>query len=274
MDIKSLNTDGYVTVQYPNGLRLRVQEAMAAWVRFCELSESEKRKISGGDRIDDYGYMRRNDSGPRADNKEQFHLLKLREPELLAQALTVSDTRAVEFVRAADVLSHAIKPIIVEFVERMEREYEMPGFSDEVLGSTDLWTFRFLHYFGGDMLANSHADRLGFTLHLYENDGGGEYLGFDMQWKTWPVDHEQTIIFPSIGLQHRSGGKVKALWHKVEPNERTKVNGRYAMVAFIDFPQAREWDKYKYPHVKELTPGFNYKMSFADLDAHFTQVVA
>lgn len=273
MNVQTLDTDGYVTVRYPAPLRLRVSEAMTAWKRFCELPEHEKQKISGGDRIDDYGYMHRNDGGPRADKKELFHLLQRREQELLAQAETVIDRRAVEFVRAGDVLSHAIKPLIMDFAHSIQNVYEMPGFAADVLCSSHLWTFRFLHYFGGEMLANAHADRLGFTLHLYESHGGGEYLGLDRVWRPWPVNHEQTIIFPSIGLQHRSGCTLNALWHRVVPNEVTRTEGRYAMVAFIDFPQSREWDKYRH-RVQDFPPGFNYGMSYNDLDKLFTQAAA
>ncbi len=88
---------------------------------------------------------------------------------------------------------------------------------------------------------------------------------------SWPVNHQQTIIFPSLGLQHRAHNQVKALWHKVEPTVLSKRDGRYAMVAFIDFPQARECDKYKHPRVQDLPEGFNYDISFEDFDSiYFT----
>ena len=269
MNIETLDTHGFVAVRYPIHLRMRVQEAMNAWIRFCELPQHEKNMLAGGDRIEDFGYMLRGDRAANADSKELFHLLQARERELMAKAEGVTDRRAVEFIRAVDVLIHSTKDLVREFAENVEARYRCTGFIDEVMNSSHLWTFRFLHYFGGEMLANAHADRLGFTLHLHESDSGGEYLGFDGAWKPWPVNHEQTIIFPSIGLQHRTESQVKALWHRVVPTEKTKADGRYAMVAFIDFPQAREWDKHKYPRVQDFAPGFNYGMPFSKLDSYF-----
>ncbi len=274
MQVRTLDTNGYVTVPYPKPLKDRVHGAMAAWKRFCDLPESEKQKLSGGDRIDDFGYMFRNDAGAKADQKELFHLLKKREPELRAKADLITDRRAVEFIDAVDVLIDSCTPLILDFASRIEAEYKIRGFKDMVASCGHLWTFRFLHYFGGETLANPHADRLGFTLHLDESQGGGEYFGFDREWKPWPVTEDQTIIFPSIGLQHLSGCAVKALWHRVVPNAVTRTGGRYAMVAFIDFPQSREWDKYKYPRVQDFAPGFNYGMTFAELDSHFIQDAA
>ncbi len=273
MQVRTLDTDGYVTVPYPAPLKAKVHEAMSAWKQFCALPPSEKQKISGGTRIDDFGYMFRNDSGPRADNKELFHLLKRREPELLAKAKAVEDTRAVAFIRAADALIDACSPTILRFAANVEKEYGVHGFLRDVYRGKKNWTFRFLHYFGGDMLANAHADRLGFTLHLDESQGGGEYLDFNRQWKPWPVTEDQTIIFPSLGLQHRAECKVKALWHRVVPNEVTRDGGRYAMVAFIDFPQTREWDTYRY-RVQDFAEGFNYDMSYDELDRLFMQAAA
>ncbi len=274
MNVQSLDNLGYVAVNYPQSLRPHVQKAMESWIRFCDLPLAEKQKLSGGDRIHDYGYMNRNDSGHKADRKELFHLMRKWEPALLRQAERVTDRRAVEFVRTADALIGAMEPLIMDFAKSVEERYAMPGFVSEVHTSSALWTFRFLHYFGGDILANAHADRLGFTLHLDESAGGGEYLGFDRKWKPWPITSDQTIIFPSIGLQHRSGGQMKALWHRVVPIEGTREKGRYAMVAFIDFPQEREWDKVRFPRVQNFPEGFNYDMSFAELDAMFTKAAA
>lgn len=273
MQIRTLDTKGFVTVPYPSPLKAKVRGAMEAWKRFCALPESEKQKLAGGDRVNDFGYMYRNDSGPKADSKELFHLLKLREPELFAKASSVADSSAVEFIRAADALIDACAPTILEFASAIEREYDVHGFRSDVLQSSHLWTFRFLHYFGGETLANSHADRLGFTLHLDESQGGGEYLDFGKVWRPWPVTEDQTIIFPSLGLQHRSNCKVKALWHRVVPNEVTREGGRYAMVAFIDFPQHREWDKQRY-RVQDFAEGFNYDMSYGELDRLFMQAAA
>lgn len=270
MNVTDLQKHGFVTVEYPRALRRTVHAAMDSWIQFCKLTDTEKRVLSGGDRIEDYGYVRRLDMGSKADNKEYFHLMKKRAPEFLEKSANICDRRALEFLQAGDSLIAAIQPIIMRFAHDMETAYRMKGFAQEVERSSDVWTFRYLHYFGGDTLANSHADRLGFTLHLDETDTGGHYLCVqERKWKPWPVNHQQTIIFPSLGLQHRSRNQVKALWHKVEPTEQSKREGRFAMVAFIDFPQEREWDKYKHTRVQDLPEGFNYDLTFEKLDTEY-----
>ncbi len=270
MNVLDLQKHGFVTVQYPVALRRAVHAAMSSWIQFCDLPDHEKRKLSGGDRIEDYGYVRRQDSGSKADNKEYFHLFKGRAAEFHDKSASIADRRALEFLQAGDSLIKEIHPIVMRFARDMEKFYRMDGFAREVECSSDVWTFRYLHYFGGETLANSHADRLGFTLHLDETDTGGQYLCIrTRKWMPWPVNHQQTIIFPSLGLQHRSRNRVKALWHKVEPTPLSIKDGRFAMVAFIDFPQDREWDKYKHQRVQDLPEGFNYDLTFEELDREY-----
>lgn len=269
MDISTLDTLGFVTFAYPRPLRLRVQEAMRAFERFCDLPIGQRQKLSKFDRGEDFGYMLRRDKKTNADSKELFEFLGRDQSELRTMAQNVHSTRATELIDAADVLAEAIAPSILAFARGVEARYGATGFEREVAQCQHLWNFRFVHYFGGAMLANPHADRKGFTLHLCESDEGGEYLGFDRVWRPWPVSSEKTIIFPSIGLQHRTQCQTKALYHRVVSNERTRATGRYSMVAFIDFPQEREWDTYTYPHVQDFDVGFNYDMSYAELDRHF-----
>jgi len=262
MDLSSLRKDGFVTVSYPPLLRSRVCEAMQSWKSFCNLSENEKTKLSGGDRIQDFGYMRRKDSGPRADNKELFHVVRKRLPQLHAQADAMSDRRAAAFIDAVDVLLQESVPLIQTFAQRIEQEYGLKGFEAEVVGSQDNWTFRYLHYFPGvqPVLANAHADRGGFTFHTWEDHDGGEYLSLNGTWMPWPVSDTKTIIFPSMGLQYRSKGELKALWHRVVPNETTAKVGRYSMVIFIDFKMDYRFDDSRY-RIQDFQPGFNYQTS-------------
>ncbi|MDO8623809.1 MAG: 2OG-Fe(II) oxygenase family protein [bacterium] len=269
LDLTTLNTDGYVRVKRPVHLQQRVQDAMDSWQKFCALPLAEKQKLSGGDRIRDFGYMLRQDSGPHADNKELFHVLRKRITALRTKAATISDARATAFIDAIDLLLQDSTFLIRSFAHAVERRYKLPGFAAEVIVAQDNWTYRYVHYFGGDVLAHPHSDRGGFTLHLAETHDGGEYLNFEGEWHPWPVNARETIIFPSMNLQHRSAGKLKALCHRVHGRPETATEGRYSMVAFIDFFHRYRYDD-RVKRLQDFEPGFNYKMPLPDFNHLFT----
>lgn len=257
MDVTSLQSLGYVPVGYPPTVRKQVLTAMGSWKNFCELSVNEKRMFSGGNRMEDKGYMFRNEIGPRADHKELFHVSRRELSEFQRRAALSGNGNAPLFIDAVDTLINGIDPLIRTFAQQVEKTYGLRGFADDVMNSKDNWIFRYLHYFGGDTLAHPHADRGGFTLHLFESDEGGECLDFNHHWRAWPVNGERTIIFPGMGLQYRSESVLKALWHRVQPNEQTVYQGRYAMVAFIDFKRGYRYNDARM-RVQDFEPGFNY----------------
>ncbi|HVY72561.1 MAG TPA: hypothetical protein VG984_00705 [Candidatus Paceibacterota bacterium] len=271
MNIDTLDTKGFVAFPYPRMLQEAVLRSLASWRLFCELPLEAKHLLSGGDRINDFGYMRRKDTSPHADDKEIFHALRANYPLLLPKARHVGDLRAVGFIRSIDFLITHIAPTVRAFAHAVEQRYALPGFTDEVMGSSDFWTFRFLRYpKNSPTLAHAHADRGGFTFHLCETEGGGEYLGFDKTWRQWPVSRKRTIIFGSMGLQYRSENKIKALWHRVS-SEPTAIPERFAMVVFVDFQSSHRFHTEKYPHVQQFTPGFNYNIAFPDLAQYFIE---
>ena len=267
MNVSTLTTDGYVTVEYPSQLRKKVLDAMQSWQDFCGLSKEEKLKLSKGDRKKDFGYMLRQDEGSLADSKELFQVARRDFAELKERADFIEDSKAKAFIDAIDVLITETSPVVQEFAQDVEREYALTGFEDEVMEFRHNWTFRYLHYFGGDMLAHEHVDRGGFTFHLHESHPGGEYLTLDKEWKPWPVSDKQTIIFPSMNLQYRSAGELKALWHKVGSTEETSQEGRYSMVLFVDFKEEVKYNQEK--RTQELEPGFNYTMPFDEYKQMF-----
>lgn len=263
MDAGILETHGFVSLNYPPALRACMQEAMRSWQEFCKLPLGAKQLLSGGDRIVDFGYMRRIESGPRSDEKELFHALRAHFHLLLPKADAVGDARATRFIRAVDALIHEMESLVRDFARSVEARFGLVGFEDEVMAGRDHWTFRYLRYPPGarPVLANAHGDKGPFTFHLGETAEGGEYYGFDKIWRPWPVSEKETIIFPGMGLQYRSGGKLKALWHRVVPNEETILSGRYSMVAFIDFPMSHRINESRM-RMQDFEPGFNYEMSF------------
>lgn len=263
MDVHTLDTNGFVSFEYPAPLRDAMQGAMESWKAFCTLPTEKKRLLSGGDRINDFGYMKREDAGPKRDDKELFHALRSKYPLLLPKAKRVGDARATDFIEAVDLLLHRMSPLVQAFARAVEERYVLKGFEEQVMRSQDYWTFRYLRYpKGKPVLANEHGDRGGFTFHLGESEGGGQYLGFDQQWRDWPVSEKETIIFPSMGLQYRSRGKLKALWHRVLPTEST-ANERFSMVTFVDFRDTHRFNDARW-NMKDFQPGFNYDMPFEE----------
>lgn len=268
MNVSDLKQDGYVKVAYPQALRSAVTGAMQSWQNFCELPMAEKEKFAAHDSKHDFGYM------PGAvDSKELFHVSKAEVPWLLKAATSAGDERGAGFIAAIDELITQVTPLVGDFASSVEKEYNLEGFADEVTRFVDNWVFRYLHYYGGStMLAKAHPDRGGFTLHLDESAPGGEYLRQDKEWKSWPVSHDETIIFPGVVLQHRSQGALKALWHRVQPTDVTSEKGRFAMVAFIDFDHPYRIDAAKYPHLSDLAEGFNLDMPFEEYEEMFELV--
>jgi len=268
MDVSALATKGMVEVPYPTALRASVEEAVASWQAFCTLPEEKKRQFSKGDRANDFGYMLRNDAGTRSDSKEMFHVVEEQLPVLWSCADGVHEKRGFRFIDAVSNLIRESVPLVGEFAHAVEKEFNLSGFESEVRASHKRWTFRYLHYFGEAMLAYPHVDRGDFTLHLYENQEGGEYYGFDRHWHPWTLSGEKTVIFPSMGLQYRSGGALKALCHCVRPTPHSAQNGRFALVAFIDFNQnVRYNDREK--RLQDFDPGFNYGMPFCEFQKLF-----
>jgi hypothetical protein len=268
LQVADLQMKGFVRVDYPQALRKAVFVAMGSWQRFCTLPLEQKRLLSGGDRIKDFGYMRREDTGPAADEKELFHSVRANFPLLLPRAKLVGDKRATDFITAIDVLTERMLPLVRTFAGEVENIYEIRGFERLVMESADFWTFRYVRYpKGKPILAYPHADRGGMTFHLGETESGGEYLDFDGIWRPWPVSETETIFFPSMGLQHCSRNALKALWHRVKPIE-SPTNERYAMVAFIDFQNSHRFNDEKF-RMQDFVAGFNYSLSFREFDKLF-----
>ena len=268
--IGEMDSRGYVSVTYPHELRACVLNAMDSWKAFCTLSDEAKRVFSGGDRVKDFGYMRRFENGPRSDNKELFHVSRKTIPALREQTSAFSDQRAIAFINAIDALLQESAPLIHRFADAMEKQYHLEAFAEHVMSSQDNWTFRYLHYFGGNVLAHAHVDRGGFTLHLNESDEGGEYFDRDGAWQPLPISSDQTIIFPGMELQHRAQSAVRALWHRVQSTQQTEAHGRYSMVAFIDFGHDYRVDGDTY-RMQDMEPGFNYSLSDAEFQKFFVQ---
>lgn len=271
MNIETLKDEGFLRIKYPPDLYRAVRASLTSWQAFCGLSMETKDSFSNHDRNVDFGYMFRNESGATADSKEMFHVSKRDLPELIERSRGVSHEDALTFFMEVQTLIEHLTPVIADSAQRIEKRYNMPGFAEKMMAKADNWTFRYLHYFGGEVLANAHCDRGACTIHLCETAPGGEYLDFEGNWKSWPVSEEETILFPAMELQHASNCELKALWHRVTANEETKTNGRFAIVAFVDIGHTFRYDSDTNGRLQDFTEGFNYTMPCDEFKSLFKE---
>lgn len=255
---------GLSNVDYPDDLRKTVDNAVASWKAFCQLPKEEKCAFSflEDSHGDGAGYELKEESGSKKDLKENFHVT-LFQHDRLAE---IANNRTFPFLNDAKILLDRMEPLIMQFAEMIEREYAIEGFAKEVQLCKPYWILRYLHYFGdrqeGSEIAAPHADKGGFTLHLYESDEGLQYYCIrERSWKAMTVDKTQTVIIPAVQLQLWSKGDLKALYHRVVATERTARTGRYSMVCFIPFQNVPMYNKKAYGSVQVHDIGFNYDIA-------------
>ncbi|MES3030853.1 MAG: 2OG-Fe(II) oxygenase family protein [Patescibacteria group bacterium] len=274
---ESLKQTGLVNVQYPSSARVAVKKAVTSWKIFCGLPVEVKKSFiyEEGAILDGAGYELKEEKGSRRDLKENFHVTLAALSRLEEAGRSVSDPNARIFIDDAHNLVKFITPLIMDFAEKLERNFKLPRLADEVLRGREHWILRYLHYFGdrsvGEEIATAHADKSGFTLHLYESAPGLQFLeitGSGM-WKEMPVSEGQTVIIPNMQLQYRTCGELKALCHRVVATEDTAKTGRYSVVCFIPFTSSPAYNKGGMGRLQEFSPGFNYTMAHGDFSQLF-----
>ena len=263
--ITDLKTKGFVNMSYPPEMRKAVTRAIASWKRFCALPDSVKRSLPYSNNADGVGYELKEGSGPKGDRKENFDATTGGKQWLEDHAAEVGAPEALDFIKDVTALVSAVKPTIMEFAHLAEKEYGPKGFADEVEASGDAFFVRFIHYFGdrktGEETASAHTDQSGFTLHLFESDPGLQCLTFDGRWIDMPVSEGETVIIPSMQMQLRTRGELKALCHRVIATPDTAKTGRYSAVCFVQLSKTPKYNKDAYGRLQEKKPGFNYEMS-------------
>jgi isopenicillin N synthase-like dioxygenase len=260
--IHELRRDGLVNVDYPEDLRGIVENAVLSWKAFCNLSKEDKCTFAfQEDHHDGAGYELKEEKQAKRDLKENFHVTQFQ----YARLAKIANQRTFPFLHDANILLDKIEPVVLQFARDVEKEYGVEGLTQEVKISKPYWILRYLHYFGdqqlGSEIAAPHADKGGFTLHLYESDEGLQYYCIKMRtWNPMPVCHKQTVIIPAMQLQLRSEGKLKALYHRVVATEQTARHGRFSMVCFIPFENTAKYHKKMYGNMQSHDVGFNYDM--------------
>jgi isopenicillin N synthase-like dioxygenase len=269
--INELRNLGLLNVDYPDDLRKAVERAVASWKTFCQLPRAEKCVFAflEDNHGDGAGYELKEERASKKDLKENFHVTLFQ----YARLSEIANNRTFPFLSDAKILLDRMEPLILEFAKIIEAEYRIEGLLDEVRFSKPYWILRYLHYFGdqqeGCEIAAPHADKGGFTLHLFESDEGLQYYCIKQRsWKAMPVEEKQTVIIPAMQLQLWSKGDLKALYHRVIATEKTAKNGRFSMVCFIPFQNTPMYNKKAHGSMQTHDIGFNYDLSheeFADL---------
>jgi isopenicillin N synthase-like dioxygenase len=264
ISLQELRESGLINITYPDSLRGAVEKAVDSWKNFCQLPATEKMVFTflEDKHGDGAGYELKEKKESKRDLKENFHVTLFQHTRLTQ----IANNRTFPFLNDAKILLDRIEPLIVEFAESLEKEYKMEGLVAEVKSSKPYWILRYLHYFGdqeeGCEIAAPHADKGGFTLHLFESDAGLEYYCMHQSvWKPMPVDEKQTVIIPAIQLQLWSKGDLKALYHRVVATEKTARQGRFSMVCFIPFQSIPMYNKKLYGSMQVHETGFNYRLS-------------
>lgn len=262
--INELRDLGLVNVDYPSSLRESVENAVASWKNFCQLPRDEKCAFNflEDNHGDGAGYELKEEKGSKKDLKENFHVTLFQYPRLAE----IANNRTFSFLNDAKTLLDHIEPLVLQFAQNVETEFGVVGLVEEVMLSKPYWILRYLHYFGdqqeGAEIASPHADKGGFTLHLYESDEGLEYYCIkERTWKPMPVYETQTVIIPAIQLQYMSQCKLKGLYHRVVATEKTARDGRFSMVCFIPFQNTPMYNKKGHGSVQIHDTGFNYSLT-------------
>lgn len=271
--LQELRDFGLIHIDYPDDLREAVEKAVASWKSFCHLPREEKCAfvfLEDG-HSDGAGYELKEESGSKKDLKENFHVTLFQH----ARLAEIANNRTFPFLNDAKILLDRMEPLIFQFAKNVEDEYGIEGLLEEVKSIKPFWILRYLHYFGdqqeGQEIAAPHADKGGFTLHLYESDEGLEYYCIaERAWKAMPVDEKETVIIPAVQLQLWSKGELKGLYHRVVATEKTAQIGRFSMVCFIPFQNIPMYNKKAYGRVQEHDVGFNYSMPHQDFAKLFS----
>jgi hypothetical protein len=272
-EMQYFKQNGRVALKYGPDIGLAITRAMESWEIFCSLPKDVRKKFpyfpEDGMGV---GYELKEIQGKTLDIKEDFHFTQVSRDELRSSAGKVS-SEAVTFVARADELALKLEPAIEAFAAGLEKHLQCKGIRSEVEDGRWKCFLRFLHYFGGskpgDEIAKAHADKSGFTLHLYESDPGLQYLGRKGEWHDMVVHDGHMVVIPNMQLQLRSRGELKATYHRVVANDETANQGRFSMVCFVPLVRTSRYNKGAVGRIQDLQPGFNYTIPFEEFQKLF-----
>jgi hypothetical protein len=233
-----------------------------------------KQNLPYSNNADGVGYEIKDGSGNKGDRKENFDVTTGSVAWLEKNIDEIKNPTALEFVKKATALVGLLKPSILEFAGESEKAFGLKDFEKEVEASESTFFVRFIHYFGdreiNEEIASSHTDRSGFTFHLFESHEGFQCMNHDKKWINIPITEGGTVIIPSMQMQFRSEGELKATCHRVIATEKTARQGRYSAVCFVQLKNTPQLNKNKVGRLQEMEPGFNYSTPFEEFSKLFS----
>jgi isopenicillin N synthase-like dioxygenase len=260
-----------VEILYPDTLKDTVNDSTIAWKHFCSLPQSVKDALG----FSNFGgYEKKH--GENGDQKELLHYTKSAKNLFVDFAAKQEKEHAdiiLELVNVSERVLDESLEVIDGFLKTAERDLGQDDLRESALRAKEQYVLRYLHYLpienAAEEIAAAHCDIGGFTLHLAEDLPGLQYLDGDMQWKHVNFDGTKTIIFPGIGMQHRTKSAVVATCHRVVSTPQSQAVGRYSSVLFGNWPGAGRWNKEKYGSMSAQTPGFNYTIDHEEMAKYF-----
>ena len=272
-------------MQYIQGIRFSKQfseeicKVMRSWKKFCRYTVSEKQKyVYNEDRYSDAGYEIKV-SNQMMDRKENFHV-NLRQYSRLVE---VQSSNNHEFIDRIPGIMRHLEPIIIEYAGKVERETGISGLIQEVLSSKPYWTIRYLHYLHQQnkenpdepkkqiILAKSHIDKHGFTVHLSETEAGVEILSPDERvWQPITIDRRNIgYIMDGAQIQLRTENRKKAVVHRVVSGLNRE---RYSLVCFVPLIRTAMYNKSKYGSIQSCSGLVTYDLGFTEFRSYFSSV--
>ena len=264
-------------VHKTSAVELYTRTAKHAWQQVCQLPKEV---------LQQFGYIpdaRRSGvgfevktNGSSYDHKLDMHVTLESLPALVAMA-DVVDTSGTfrSFIACAENLLVALKPLGINYAKRVEGWLGLRSLVDEVSASHKTWMLRFLYYPpglpAGDILAQAHTDKGGYTIHILDEHGSLEFLESTNPsvWKSMQEMKNQAIVIPGIGLQDLTDSSLRAVAHKVTATEDSFLQGRIAAVCFVDFLSRRHFDKATYGSQQQQPVGWNYDSTPEEFSRYF-----
>ncbi len=257
MYYQKLKDQLFVEINYPKALTDLIDEA-TAWKDFCALPKEIKDKFTFPDRQKDLdvGYFFRSKAGGRED-KEYFHIYpnmrSMIKEDGLAE-LVESNIALKEFFNYTDKVYEAVHNFALSIGSEMGKE--IPELGELVKNGDIMSTFRLLHYTNTDdteVIAAQHFDRSLYTLHLYENAPGLQFLNYDMDWTDAPIGNGETVVFSGYRLEKLSEGKLQKTWHRVIKKGDHK--DRISLILFVSTDKVPNYSTSA--RSQDLEPSYN-----------------
>jgi len=268
---KDLKKNMYTRPHYPPTLKATVEDGLRIWQKFCELPEPEKLAFAYSN-TEDFGYELKKQKGKTLDVKENLHY-NMHGEEALDIKNKFSNRAVRELMDISSKVLTETKKIVLDVADDLEKKGGLDNCRKELEDGFEYWTLRYLHYFptdAGSSLASAHPDRGGMTLHLIETDSGLEYLNENMEWIPLNVEKGSALLFGGLQFQLRTDNQIKAACHRATASEKTSKTDRYVIVLFIPFMQTAFYNKDRVGRTQDLKPGFNYTLSYTELEKYFS----